>query len=432
MSKKPKRILMLLENESFPEDTRVLLEARSLVAAGYAVTVICPTSAPRRYHETIDGVRVYRYRETAQRDGLLGYMWEYGYSLVAMTVLSLWVWLRRGFDVVHVHTPPDLTALIAIAYQAVGKRFVFDHHDLSPELYQARRGASTPNFVYRALCFFERLACRRADRLIATNASQQHIQITRGGAAAEHCYVVRNGPNQRFLQHVQPEPSLCESGKLVLGYVGAIGIQDNVDTLAHVARRLRVHSGREDFRVVIVGDGPAMDRLREEIDRLDVGDLFVLTGMIPFASVPAYIAAFDICLTPDHSNPYNDSCTTIKTMEYMALGKPTVCFQTRENRHTAGDAALYAQDNAVASFAAAVLRLMDDATLRKRMGALGRKRIDDGLTWSHQAVALLELYRSLLPASVVSSPALPKPHDADVATDPAGKQPRTLGAATDD
>ena len=389
------RVLMLLENESMPDDNRVLLEAQSLVAAGYEVTVVCPTGQSTGKREMIGEIRVYRYPKPLEFDGFIGYVWEYGYSLTMMFFISLYVCLRRGFDVVHVHTPPDMTGLIANFYQLIGKKFVFDLHDLSPELYLARGGKTEPNILYHALRFFERLACRTANRLIATNESQRTVQIERCGAKAEHCYVVRNGPNEFLLQENEPLPELRQPGKLVLGYVGVIGIQDGVDYMIRVLHQLKTVHGRDDFNAVIVGGGPAASGLMKLAEELGVADLIHITGMIPFELVPRHIATFDICFTPDPSNAYNDSCTTIKTMEYMALRKPTVCFRTRENILTAGDAALYANDNNIEDLARITLQLMDDPDFRKSMGEIARARVEDGLTWAHQEIQLVALYDDL-------------------------------------
>lgn len=391
----PKRILMLLENESYPDDSRVMLEAKALTAAGFEVTVICPTGLEKASTAHIDGVRVYRYPKPYESDYFLAYVWEYGYSLVLQFIISIYVLLRHGFDAVHVHTPPDMTAMIAIFYQLLGKKFVFDLHDLSPELYLARKDSDEPNIVHRVLLFFERLACRRANRLIATNETQKKVQIDRCGAKPEHCYVVRNGPNEFFLTDVAPRPELREPDQLVLGYVGAIGVQDGVDNMIRVLHQLRTIHDRHDFIAVIVGDGPAAADLKKLAVELGVDDAIHMTGMVPFESVPAYVASFDICFTPDPSNAYNDSCTTIKTMEYMALSKPTVCFRTRENEFTAGEAAVYANNNDVTDFTRQTIRLMDDPDLRKSLGKIARNRIDDGLTWDHQAVALIALYDDL-------------------------------------
>jgi glycosyltransferase involved in cell wall biosynthesis len=285
--------------------------------------------------------------------------------------------------------------VIAIFYQLFGKEFVFDLHDLSPELYMARRGNDKPNRVYHVLRMFERLACRRADRLIATNVTQQNVQRMRCGAKPEYCYIVRNGPSEHFLNDVQRKTDLRKRGQYLLGYVGEIGIQDGVDNVVHVVNELKVKHGRDDFSAVIVGAGPALASVKSLASELGVADLIHFTGNIPFSSVPAYIASFDICLTPDPSNAYNDSCTTIKTMEYMALSKPTVCFHTIENARTAGESALYAANNDIAEFTEKTIQLMDNPALRESMGKIARQRIDNGLTWRHQAVQLVELYDDL-------------------------------------
>lgn len=386
---------MLLENESVPDDCRVLLEAEALIAAGYAVTVICPTGDSKKKIDQIGEIRVYRYPQPLEIGGVLGYVLEYGYSLVAAFVLSWFVLLRHGFDAVHVHTPPDLMGLVAIFFQFLGKRFVFDHHDLSPELYLAQKPGRDEGIVYRSLRFFERLSCRRADRLIATNDSQRGVQIDRCGVDPQRCSIVRNGPNELFLSDVQPLESIRKTGCITIGYVGVIGVQDGVDFMVRALHELKVKHRRDDFRGVIVGSGPAIGDLKRLTAKLDLSDKIHFTGMIPFATVPAHIAAFDICLTPDPSNAYNDSCTTIKTMEYMALRKPTVCFRTRENQITAGDAAVYADNNDIEAYAAAILELMEDPNRCRAMGEIARARIDNGLTWQHQAVRLIELYDSL-------------------------------------
>ena len=389
------RILMLLENNSFPEDRRVALEAQSLVEAGFTVTVICPTGFSRRWSDQAVGAKVYRYPATWEFSGFLGYLWEYTYSLCMISLFSLFVWIRHGFDVVHVHTPPDLTGLIGVFYQSFGKKFVFDHHDLSPELYMARRASDSPNLVYRVLLAVERFVVRRADQLVSTNETQRNVHLERCGAEPTRCVIVRNGPSDRFLGDVEAIDDPARRGKLVLGYVGVIGIQDGVDYMVRAVCDLKFKYGRNDFVAVIVGDGSALADLRRLAEELHVTDTIVFTGALEFSEVPSQVASFDICLTPDPSNAYNDSCTTVKTMEYMSLRKPTVCFRTHENIVTAGDAAVYAERNDVGSFVTQTLTLMDDPELRRELGARARQRIDNGLTWKHQSRVLIDMYRDL-------------------------------------
>ncbi|MDB4494448.1 glycosyltransferase family 4 protein [bacterium] len=407
MSKKvnevaPSRVLMLLENNSFPEDRRVALEAQSLVEAGFVVTVICPTGFSRRWSDQAVGAKVYRYPVTWESSGFVGYLWEYVYSLCMISLFSLYVLIRHGFDVVHVHTPPDLTGLIGVFYKLFGKKFVFDHHDLSPELYLARRASDAPNFVYRVLLYVERFVVRRADKVISTNETQRTVHLKRCGVEPKRCVVVRNGPSDRFLGKVNAVDDPARHDKLVLGFVGVIGVQDGVDYMVRAVYDLKFNCGRKDFIAVIVGDGSALPDLRRLAEELDVLDEIVFTGALAFSAVPMQVASFDICLTPDPSNAYNDSCTTVKTMEYMSLCKPTVCFQTHENIVTAGDAALYADRNDVGSFVKQMLKLMDDPELRIELGTRARRRIDGGLTWKHQARLLIAMYRDLLDSPVTT------------------------------
>ena len=392
---KQKRILMLLENEGFPEDCRVALEAQALVAEGYAVTVICPTGDETKLVDEHESVRVFRYPKPPMLGGFLGYLLEYGYSITMQFCISFWVLLRHGFDVIHVHTPPDMCALTAIFFKFFGKRFVFDLHDLSPELYQAQRNGDGNALVFNTLARFERLACRKADRLIATNETQRRIQIDRCGAKLEHCYVVRNGPNELFLEHTAQPPDELSEKHMTIGYVGVIGIQDGVDYLIRSFAELLKMRPNCNLRLVVVGYGPALEGLKVLSGQLGISHNVDFTGKVPFTEVPSLISSFDICATPDPSNPYNDSCTTIKTMEYMALEKPTVCFDTLENRRTAGDAAVYASENNTESYAQALAHLVDSPSLRCKLGKIGRDRIDDGLTWAHQAKNLVALYSDL-------------------------------------
>jgi glycosyltransferase involved in cell wall biosynthesis len=398
---------MLLENECYPEDCRVLLQAESLVAASYRVTVICPTDKnSKRKAEKVGEVQVYRYPKPPHIDGLLGYVFEYGYSMVMQCLISLFVFVRHGFDVIHMHTPPDMNAIIPAFFKLFGKKFVYDLHDLSPELYQAQRDGEGNKLLHDLLLRFERFASRSANVLIATNETQRDVQIHRCGANPSKCYVVRNGPNEAFMKEVLPKPELRKPGIMNIGYVGVIGVQYGVDYLVRAIHILVTQRKRTDLQVIIVGNGPAIADLKMLVESLGLKDYFLFTGMIPFVDVPKHIAAFDICSTHDPSNSYNDSCTTIKTMEYMAIGKPVVCFETSENVKTARNAALYAKNNDVQQYAELLEKLMDDANLRSTMGDIGRQRVENGLTWNHQAVQLIKAYDELFGVArqVVSSP----------------------------
>ncbi|MEY4568306.1 MAG: Alpha-D-kanosaminyltransferase, partial [Planctomycetota bacterium] len=388
-----KSILMILENESFPEDTRVNLEATALQEAGYRVIVISPKDKRHSFCEMIRGVRVYRYPRPLELSTVIGYIIEYGYSMTMALSLAIWVLIRHGFDAIHIHCPPDMNILVALFFKLFGKRCVVDLHDLSPELLAAKRNKPLSSFLGKGLLFFERLACRTADSLIATNRTQQLIQIQRGGAIPRNCYVVRNGPNEQFSPDVATVPGLKSPNTVLVGFIGSIGVQDTVENfvyaLAEICKR------RNDIQGVIVGGGPNLENLEKLAKSLELDRQMVFTGPVPFISAPAHISTFDICVTPDISNPYNDSCTTIKTMEYMAIERPTVAFDTTENRYTAGESALYASGNSISEFAQLIEQLADDPELRAKMGKIGRKRIEDFFSWNHQKTTLIRLYDEL-------------------------------------
>jgi glycosyltransferase involved in cell wall biosynthesis len=250
--------------------------------------------------------------------------------------------------------------------------------------------------VIAVLGWFERLACRTADRLIATNQTQRRVQIERAGAPPERCHVVRNGPDARFLEPHTPVVRLRQSGRVIIGYVGMIGVQDGVDSLLRAVDRLRKDFGRHDFLTVIVGSGPALDDLKRLAIELGLQDVIEFAGYKSGEDLLRHIASFDICVTPDPSNPYNDSCTTIKTMEYMAMAKPVVAFDLPENRVSAGDAALYASRDNERELAKLIAHLMDRPEERALLGQRGRQRVIDNWRWEIQQNNLIELYDGLL------------------------------------
>jgi glycosyltransferase involved in cell wall biosynthesis len=401
-----KRVLMLLENSLYPHDSRVLAEATTLTDAGYQVTVIAPAYPGQRFHELLNGVRVYRFPFRTSGRGLFGYLWEYGYSMAATFVISLIVFARRGFDVVHANNPPDLFVFIAAFYKLFGVRFVFDHHDLSAEMYEARFGRRAKRSLYQLLVFFEKLSCRLADHVIATNESYKVIEMQRGRVPEERITIVRNGPDLDRVRPVNPDPDLRERGRTIIAYMGAMATQDGVDYLLRAIWHLIHDLRRTDFFCVLIGPEDASVGLEALTIELGLQKYVWRTGYIPHADLLRYLSTADICVDPDPSNPFNDRCTMTKMMVYMALGKPIVAFDLPEHRFTAREAALYVKPNDELEFARALVELIDDAERRTAMGSFGRQRVESALTWSHSVPALLEVYRKVTtdPAAVTNKP----------------------------
>ncbi|PJF40386.1 MAG: glycosyltransferase WbuB [Chloroflexi bacterium] len=393
---KRKHILMLLQNNAYSHDVRVRNEAQSLVAAGYDVTVICPADGKRFTFRDVAGVRVWSYPPPRDGNGVIGYAIEYGYSLIMMGLFSLLVLLRRRFDVVHAHNPPDMLVLIALFYKMLGKKFVFDHHDLSPELYRYARFSGSGNAVlFRLLIFFEMLSCKVADRVIAVNQSYRDVEVKRAKIKPEKISIVRNGPNlaQFALSHVA-NPSE-KNGKIVIGYLGIIGYQDGVDHLVRAVGHLVNDFGKSDIECVVVGEGDALPAAQQLANELKLSEYITFIGWIPYTSVPECLRRFDICVAPEPSNIYSDRSTVIKIMEYMAFAKPIVAYDLPEHRYSAGEAAVYATNNTPLELAQHIAALIDDPQRRETMGQAGRERVENVLSWSHQERALLEMYSSL-------------------------------------
>ncbi len=386
---------MLLENNPYPNDLRVRREANSLVAAGFQVTVISPGKRSLDRYEIVDGVHVYRFLAPPPGDGFLGYLWEYGWSLFSSFYLAMWVFLRRGFDVIHAHNPPDLFVLIAICYRIFGVKFVFDHHDLSPEMYYSRFRGGGNRLVHNTLVFFERLSCRFANQIISTNESYRKVVLERSNIAPEIVTIVRNGADLNHVKLLPPDPELRKKASTILGFVGVMGQQDGVDYFIRALNYLVNELGRTDVFAVIVGTGEAVPSLKKLTTKLGLNNRVWFTGRVSDEDMLRFLSTADICVDPDPYDPFNDRSTMIKMMDYMALGKPIVAFDLTEHRASADDAALYSRHNDEQDFANNIAILIDNPELREKMGACGRQRMEDFLGWHHQEENLLEVYAKL-------------------------------------
>ena len=367
-----------------------------MTEAGYNVSVICPAAAGQPFRDTVSGVEVFRYPPPRDGDGFVGYVWEYGYALFWSFWLSLTVAMRSGFDVIHSHNPPDLFFLIAALYRPFGKRFVFDHHDLSPEMYLARFQDGGNALVHRVLLACEKLSFRLADLVVATNESYRKIAIERGGVPAEKVAIVRNGPETERFHNAVPDEELRRRATTILGYVGVIGVQDGVDLLVRAVSHLVKNLGYEDVLAIVIGDGDALQEVKQLTSDEGIESHFLFTGRIDDPAILLkYLATADICVDPDPFNAYNDRCTMIKMTEYMAVGKPIAAFDLTEHRVTAQDAAIYARPNDERDLALKIAELIGDPERRREMGRIGQDRIANGLSWPLQAPRLVEAYADL-------------------------------------
>ncbi len=385
-----KRALILVENLSVPFDRRVWQESTTLRDAGWEVHVICPRGTKRdtEPYVELDGVKIHRYPLTAATGGPRGYLKEYGAALWHTFRLARKI---GAVDVVHACNPPDLLYLVARMLKRKGARFVFDQHDLCPELYLSRfdRGE---DLLYRLVCRLERATYRAADVVISTNESYREAAITRGRMPEDKVFVVRSAPAVERFRQVPAEPALKKGKPYLLCYLGVMGPQDGVDYALRSLALLRDELGRDDWHAVFVGAGDTFDDMVALAAELGIDDAVEFTGRIPDEHLVRYLSTADVCLSPDPKNPLNDVSTMNKVMEYMAMSRPIVSFELREARVSAGEAAVYAPANDELEFAKLTARLLDDPEERARMGKLGKERVEGPLAWGNSQKALLAAY----------------------------------------
>ena len=390
----PRRVLMLVENLPSPFDRRVWQEACALRDAGYVVSIICPTGKGcEKKFEAIDDIHIWRYNLPLEATGAVGYAIEYSAALWQAFFLCWKVLYQRGFDVIHACNPPDLFFLIGAPFKLLGKKFVFDHHDLGPELYEAKFGRR--GFFHRLLLQLEYWTFRTADLAIATNESYRRIATGRGRVPDGRVFVVRSGPSLERLKILPPDELLKCGRRYLVGYVGVMAKQEGIDYLLRAAQHIVHDFGRTDIHFGLVGAGPALAEMKRLAQDLGIASYVTFAGRVPDRDLLAMLNTADICVNPDVANEMNDKSTMNKIMEYMALGKPVVQFDLTEGRYSARAASLYARRNDAFDLAGKIVELLDDPARRMEMGEYGRRRVERELAWQHEAPKLLAAYAAL-------------------------------------
>jgi glycosyltransferase involved in cell wall biosynthesis len=394
MSRTHTAVLIIVENLPVPFDRRVWQEACALAEAGYRVSVICPKGRGfEASRETREGIEIYRHR-LWEASGPLGYLLEYGWALLAEFLLALRIYARTRFRVLHACNPPDTIFLIGLFFKLFGVRFIFDHHDLNPELFEAK--FQRKGFFYRLVCLAERLTFRTATISIATNESYRDVAVARGGMSLDHVFIVRSCPDLRNIRQGPPQPELKEGRPLLVVYLGVMGPQEGLDLLLDSIEHIVKQQKRNDTLFVFIGAGTELPRLKALAAQKGLESFIRFTGRIPDDELAAYLSTADVCVAPDPKNPMNDKSTMNKIFEYMAHARPVVLYDLTEGRRSAGDAALYARPNDPQDFAAQIVKLLDSEPLRRELGARGRRRIEEGLNWDAEKQRLVQAYAAAL------------------------------------
>ena len=389
-------VCIVVENLPVPPDRRVWSEARALRDAGYLVSVICPkgeksfTSA----YEEIEGIHIYRHG-TWSATSAWGYFLEYGYALLAELYLVLKVFSKTHFRVLQACNPPDTIFLIALLLKPFGVRFIFDHHDLAPELFEVKFGGKK-KFFSGLTRLAEKCSFLVSNVSIATNQSFKDIAVARGGMSPDKVFVVRNCPD---IANFKPGPlrSDIKQGKpLLVVYVGYMAQQDGLDLLLEAIEHLVKRLNRTDTHFLLIGGGTMLPELQAMSTRKGLDGFITFTGQVPHTEVVTYLSNADVGVAPDPKTPMNDNSTMIKIFEYMAFKLPVVLFDLKEGRLVAGPAALYAQPNDPVDFANVLSKVLDSSDLRHQLGEIGRKRIEESLNWDNEKKTLIRAYETAL------------------------------------
>jgi glycosyltransferase involved in cell wall biosynthesis len=412
-------VLIVVQNLPVPLDRRVWLECQALIAAGYQVSVICPKGPGDPRYAEIGGVRIWKYRPAPQTSGTLSYLYEFGYSWLRTALLSLLVWRRERFDVLQACNPPDTYWALALLYRWRGVRFVYDQHDLNPEVFLSRFGAPRGRLArlqFRALCWLERRTYRGADHVIATNESYRNVATTRGGRRPDQVTVVRSGPDTTVMRPVAGRPELRRGRRYLAAYLGIMGPQDGVEMVLHALDVLVHRMGRRDLHVALLGFGDCYDDLVRLSEELGLAEYVTFTGRADQQQIIDYLSTADIGLSPDPKSPLNDVSTMNKTMEYMSFAVPVVAFDLTETRVSAGDTAVYLDPSGDTAdeaerYAKAVAELLDDVDRRVTMGLAARDRAVRELDWAPQRERYVAVYDRLL-GRPPAPPAEPTPAPA--------------------
>jgi glycosyltransferase involved in cell wall biosynthesis len=387
-----RKILIIVENLPVPFDTRVWKEACALRDCGYEVSVLCPRGKGyTQGRQELEGVHIYRHPMPKEGNTPFGYIWEYGWALFWEFWYAWWIFLTRGFHLIQGCNPPDNIFLVALPFKLFGVKYIFDHHDANPELYYSKY--ERKDAFYRVQVRLEKLTYLCADVVMATNESYKALAIERGRFDPRDVFVVRNGPDLAKFKPVPERPELKYGKRFLIGYVGTMSIQEGLDILLDVALDIRSR-GRNDVHFTCVGGGPGLAGLRQMAKDKNLEGMFNFTGRVPDKELLEVLSTADVCVNPDRPCEMNDISTMIKIAEYMALSKPIVQFDLKEGRYTAGDASLYCGGPELAKeFADKILWLLEREDERKRMGEIGRRRVEEKLAWEYSVDNLIAAYQ---------------------------------------
>lgn len=405
-------LLVLVQNLSVPMDRRVWQECTEATAAGWRVSVVCPRHDEDLEAETLEGVDIHRYTPPREGNGPIGFALEFAVAILRMLRLVVKIARKDRVDVVQACNPPDTMFLIAAVLRVWQRtRFVYDQHDLCPEIFLSRGGTSGA-LLHRILDILERCTFRLADVVVFPNESYRRRALDLGRLRVPS-QVVMSGPRRDAMRAGVPQPELKQGREHLLVYLGIMGPQDGVEHAVDAVAEL-VHRHGLDVHCAFLGFGEQREQLMAHAEELGLGGHVSWPGRVGQKEIKAYLSTASLGIAPDPANPLANLSTHNKVLEYMAHGLPMVCYALQETQRVAGEAAAVSQVQTPAALADVAARLLRDPSERQQRGLVARARLDQNWVWESQAPSYVEALRRALTGAApvvlpdVTIPAQPK------------------------
>lgn len=389
-------VLFVVENKQIPMDTRVFKEAKALEEEGLEVSIICPNlNKEKKYHKKVDNIEVFQYFCPFEGKSFIGIIVEYSIAIFLILFKSIKIYIRKPFHIVHLANPPDFLILLFLPFKLFDVKILFDHHDLSPELFVEK--FKKKNFFHKLLLLFERMSYKIADHIITTNKSVKDTCIKRNKVHGKRISIVRNGPDLNKLNLCKIKENFRKNRSYLIGYVGNIDKQDSLEKLVNSVEYMVKERNFDNFRVLIIGDGTNRPDIQNHTIQKELQDYFIFHGYeYNRKQLFSLLSNVDICVEPRKESEISRKSTSTKIMEYMALGKPIIQYNSIEGKFSAGRASLYIKNNDEKAFGDAMIELLKDKKRREEMGEYGKKRVEESLQWSIQEQELLNIYKAIL------------------------------------
>lgn len=269
-------------------------------------------------------------------------------------------------------------------------------------LWEVTRGSRDPIWAtgpeYRSIVQLETDAAKNATRIVTITGALR-AELVRRGVAESKITVIPNGVDtSRFLPAPKEQTLADDLGignRTVIGYVGSIVDYEGLGLLVEATAALAKE--RDDFVVVIVGDGADAANLISLVEATGAGQCFRFVGRVSHDQVEKYYSLIDIAPFPRLPLPVCEMVSPLKPFEAMAMQKAVVASNVDALAEiiTDGVNGILFTKGDVESLAGSLRLLLDQPELRRRIADSGRAWVEERRQWSSLASKLSSIYESL-------------------------------------